>query len=371
MPSLRDPLPDDTIQFLRVAADGHNAADGRWPYWQWVRQQLLTQHDLDAEEILRGMPTWKHNYRPAYAGNLGSPPESSDPVRLTVHGMTYVSPAVPSIQELVNAFLAALKIATIMQQGIRPRPTELVELKAPGDDFTRTVNMEARTSLSADQLFDVIKGEPATWRGAMRQNNLWTWDLTEVRLTPYTQVQTIDDYLARLDELVAIAQSPALPQYLPPMALPDAFDHLDLTWRIATGEHLFHVPRAAIPAKLTQPVASAEEFESRCSALADMLKSFTFPTEGGSLNNMKIRLSELLGDQAAGRAHAAVDTLRRIFDLRAGQQHHAADTRAEPAKTALGLTQFGSDWAAAWDHLRALVVQALTTIREEISPLTD
>jgi hypothetical protein len=101
-----------------------------------------------------------------------------------------------------------------------------------------------------------------------------------------------------------------------------------------------------------------------------MLNSFDFPAQGGSLNNMKARLSGLLGDEA-GRAHAAVDTLRLIFDLRAGQQHHAADTRAEQARTALGLTQFGNDWAGAWDDLRSTVVQALTTIREETGPLTD
>jgi hypothetical protein len=66
-----------------------------------------------------------------------------------------------------------------------------------------------------------------------------------------------------------------------------------------------------------------------------------------------------------------VDTLRLIFDIRAGQQHHGADSRAERAKAALGLHQFGSDWEAAWNHLRAVAVQALDTIREEISPLAD
>jgi hypothetical protein len=86
---------------------------------------------------------------------------------------------------------------------------------------------------------------------------------------------------------------------------------------------------------------------------------------------MKARLSDLLGEEASGRARAAVDTLRQIFALRAGQQHHGADISAERARTALGLAQFGTDWAGAWDHLRATVMQALTIIREEISPLTD
>lgn len=285
--------------------------------------------------------------------------------------MAYVYPAVPAARQLVDAFLTALKTAAVMQRNISPEPTKPTELKVPGDDFTRTVNMAARTELSAAQLFAVLGGEPATWLGINQHSGNWTWDLTNIRLAPYAKVQTVEDYLALLDAFVALPQQPALPEYLPPLALPEAFDHLGLAWRIATGQRLFHIPRAAIPAKLTQPAGSQEEFESRCSALCDMLRSFDFPAEGGSLNNMKARLSDILGDEAADRARAEVDTLRRIFELRAGQQHHGADTRAERARTALGLAQFGADWAGAWDHLRATVVQALTIIREEISPLTD
>jgi hypothetical protein len=85
------------------------------------------------------------------------------------------------------------------------------------------------------------------------------------------------------------------------MALPDALDHLDLAWRLATGEHLVRVPRAAIAAKLTQPTASAEGFESRCSALADLLGSLNPSWQGGTLQNTKGELGELLGD-SGGRA---------------------------------------------------------------------
>lgn len=372
MASLIDALPDDMLRLLRVTADGYAAAGGSWPCWQWVRQQLWTQYGLDAEEILGGLPTWEYDYRPVRLGYRGQPvPKIADKVPLSIHGMAHVCSAVPPIKWLVDAFLEALKTAVIMQRGIQPGPTQPVELKVPGSDFTRAVNMAAGTELSADQLFDLLGAEPATWLGASQQNGQWTWDLTNARLTPYAEVQTVDDYLVRLDAVVALPQQPALAEYLPPMALPDAFDHLGLAWRIATGQHLFHVPRAVVPAKLTQPAASVEEFESRCSALCDMLKSFDFLSEGGSLNNMKARLSDLLGEEAAGRAHAAVDMLRWIFALRAGQQHHGADTDAERARTALGLTQFGTDWAAAWDQLRAIVVQTLAAIREEISPLTD
>jgi len=371
MASLLDPLPDDAIRFLRVTADGYAAAGGQWPCWQWVRQELWTRHGLDAEEILRGMPTWEYDYRPVLAGHRGQPvPKIADEVPLSIHGMSYVSPAVAAIQRLVDAFLAALRTAVVMQRGIKPEPTRPTELKVPAADFTRTVNTAAGTELGPDQLFAILRGEPATWHGIAQQSGEWTWDLTSARLEPYTEARTVDEYLTWLDALVSVPKQPDIPEYVPPLALPEAFDHLGLAWRIATKQRLFHVPRAAIPAKLTLPAASAEDFESRCSALCDMMKSFDFPAAGGSLNNMKARLTQLLGGDA-DRAHAAVDTLRLVFDLRAAQQHQGADIRAVRAQTALGLAHFGSDWAGAWDHLRATVIRALTTIREEISPLTD
>jgi hypothetical protein len=152
------------------------------------------------------------------------------------------------------------------------------------------------------------------------------------------------------------------------MALPDAFDHLDLAWRLLTGEHLVRVPRAAVAAKLSQPVAAVEEFESRCSAVADLLNCLNLPEQGGTLQNMKAKLGELLGAEA-GRAQAAVDTLRSVVALRAGQQHQGADTRAEQARVSLGLPAYAGNWEGAWNHLRLATVQALGTIREEISSL--
>jgi hypothetical protein len=66
-----------------------------------------------------------------------------------------------------------------------------------------------------------------------------------------------------------------------------------------------------------------------------------------------------------------VDVLRNVVALRAGQQHHGADIRAEKARSALGMTRFGSDWAGAWDQLRFVTVEALASIREELTSLLD
>jgi hypothetical protein len=364
MPTLLDRPSNDALEMLQAIARGYDEV-GVWPCWQWVKQQLWLK-DLDAEEIIQGLPAWQHNYRSVRAVANGQLPDNGDPVPLSIHGMARM--VLPGVQLLVRGFLTAINVAVVMQRGITPAPTQPVELKVPGEDFIRVVNGQAGTDLRVEQLFGVLRGEPATFRGVNQNAGQESWDLTDVRLSRYVGIRDAQDYLARLEEAVGLSQVTPRIESLGPMALPDAFDHLDLAWRLLTGEHLVRVPRAAIAAKLSQPVAVVEEFESRCSAVADLLNCLSLPRQGGTLQNMKARLGELLGAEA-GRAQAAVDTLRSVVALRAGQQHQGADTRAEQARVSLGLAAYVGNWEGAWNHLRLVTVQALDTIREEISSL--
>jgi hypothetical protein len=84
------------------------------------------------------------------------------------------------------------------------------------------------------------------------------------RLRPYRGADTGKAYLEALEALVGIPAFNAAPRPLPPLELSDTFDHLDLAWRLHTGERLVHVPRASVVARLTQPVSSRDEFDSRC-----------------------------------------------------------------------------------------------------------
>jgi hypothetical protein len=150
MPTLLDQPSEEALRFIRVVGLGFDEASGTWPCWQWVKQQLWLQ-GLDAEEILEGLPTWQHNYRSVRVGSHGQLPQNGDPVPLTVHGLA--NTVVPAIRPLLRGFLTAVQIAIVMQQGIKPSPTEPVELKVPGEDFTRTVNQQAGTQLTVAQLF--------------------------------------------------------------------------------------------------------------------------------------------------------------------------------------------------------------------------
>ena len=161
MPTLLDRPSNDAQEMLQVIAQGYETA-GDWPCWQWIKQQLWLR-DLDAEEIFQGLPAWRHNYRSVRAVTNGQLPDNGDRVPLTVHGMAQV--VLPGARLLVDGFLAAVNVAIVMQRGITPSVTEPVELKVDGEDFIRPVNGQAGTDLTAEQLFGVLRGEPATWRG--------------------------------------------------------------------------------------------------------------------------------------------------------------------------------------------------------------
>jgi hypothetical protein len=367
MPSLLDsPLPD-AVRLLCAVADGFGTARGEWPVWQYVVRQLDDEAP-DAEKLLQGLPTWQHHYRPIFWNSSTVVPAPGDAIQLTVHGMVHARH--PATEPLVAGFLAALRLAGEKQREIEPVPTKAVEVELQGSAFTDEVNKRAGSSLSSGQLLAVLNHEPATWTGVQGTAENWTWDLTWARLRPYRDVHTAEEYLARLEELVGVAGFAASPIGLPAMALPDAFDHLDLAWRLVVKAPLLRIPRAAMAAKLALPAISVEEFESRCSALADLLNNLQVSGDGPALQAMKGQLSELLRAEDA-RAHTAVDVLRNVVALRAGQQHHGADIRAERARAALGLTRFGSDWAGSWDQLRSVTVEALATIREELTRLIE
>ena len=112
--------------------------------------------------MLAGLPTWEYDYRRVGLGRRAACSQIADQVPLTIHGMAYVFPAVPAVGELVDAFIAALRTASVMQRGIS-LSQQARRAEGPGDHFTRTVNMTARTELSTDQLFAVLRGEPTTW----------------------------------------------------------------------------------------------------------------------------------------------------------------------------------------------------------------
>ena len=91
----------------------------------------------------------------------GACSQIADQVPLTIHGMAYVFPAVPAVGELVDAFIAALRTASVMQRGIG-LSQQARRAEGPGDTSPER-SIYRQDELSTDQLFAVLRGEPTTW----------------------------------------------------------------------------------------------------------------------------------------------------------------------------------------------------------------
>ncbi len=280
----------------------------------------------------------------------------------------------------------AAPVAVPLPAGSRPDPRRGADAGGPArSDRARARPGQRRRAAAraragyrgdAPRLHALVSGEPATWLGHTEPGpgRSWSWDLTRLNLQPFAGITSGEQYLEQLQALVGLplAAPPAGPA-LPPLALQDALDHLDLQWRLRTSSRLLRLRRSAAVGVLALPVTSRTELESGCAAFADVLDCLepggpAPKTPGaGSLTRLELRLDELLGERA-GRARQAVAVLRRVVQVRVGQQHSGrdADKRALAARTALGLPA-AADPADDWEQLRHAAVAALRILREEIA----
>jgi hypothetical protein len=186
------------------------------------------------------------------------------------------------------------------------------------------------------------------------------------------------------ERVVDVETAPVV-EAVPPQAVEQALDDLDVRWRLAFGKdrHVVRLPGAADVSVLSLPSGSRDEFERRLSVLADIMKRLDIPddmfTEGTELpevTHTHARLEILFEQQLAdpdevAQVKQAVSTLRSINQLRVGGQHGGeAQKRRALAADALGIPLDGR-WGEAWERIRALTAYALRDIGTAAQRVTD
>lgn len=367
MRSLIDRPPTSACELLRGVAEGYAAA-GTWPIWQYVLLRL-NRTGGDGDATVRTLGQWPpHGYKTVFwPGSLGaSAPEPDQPIRLTVYGMFHSDHA--AVRDLASAFVEAVLVAASRYAAFEPSPTEVVPLILNGTDLAAEANERAGTDVSPAELCEILAHEPATWTQIRVEGDSFTWDLTHSPVHRFRDIGDPRDYLIALSDFFGTA-AVARPARLHLTALPDALDRLDLAWQLAFGHRLLAIHRAALPVELTEPVAEQEDFKSRCSALADVLRTLqprpiARNTRGDSLARIARCIQELPGEHHA--ALEATTVLEKARDVRDRLQHSSARAKYEPSWVALGLDGFGDDWPGRWEHLRRVVVRALDSIADEL-----
>ena len=369
--ALLSATPDErTLALIGAVARGFRAAGGEWPIWQYVDMRLAEQ-GVDGYEAYLGLPSWD-GYRPVWSAG-GAGPQPHDVIHLTAHGIHHSRDEV--MNDLGRAFVDVLRVAIRRRLELQPNPTVMLDVRASGEDLTREANMAAETVVSSKQLGDLLHHEPATWSGFEQMNDSWAWNVSKARLGQFAQVEDLGSYLGLLERVVATRLSAVDKFPHPPMALPEALDYLDVTWRLATKRpSLLRLRSAAEVASLALSANSREDFEARCSALVDVIKQLDIESKGSTKQHKLDALDAALRtNDGIDMSHAerGIAKLRLVLDVRNGQQHRSSDAKAAEAEVELGLRTWQGNWEVAWNDLRSVVVDAFSDIRTSLRSLID
>ena len=225
-------------------------------------------------------------------------------------------------------------MAAARQGGITLSPLEAKPITLASADLVGVVNHRASTNLTAQQLGLLLSGEPATTGGGVRESDDWTWDLSRYRPLQAFMSPDARSYLIKLDAL--LARPGAAPVHTgQPRCATAGLDHLNVVWKAATQQRLFHPRGLASAASLVEPVISADQLTARLGALADVFDLFMRTADGrqppdGSLNAFRDQVrNRLPPGPGQDQARAAIGQLIDINRIRNGRLHTDATNWAQ------------------------------------------
>jgi hypothetical protein len=376
MTSLLDPLPDEGQQLVDLVAHAY-VMTGKWPVWQFIAHQAFGKHGMDAEAALRSLPQWPGpgvtSYQavrtaPAVAGN--SSPDIEARTVLTVHGLFHASPV--EEHPLVRVFRKAVEVGAEQQGGATISPLKATTITVEADYLASVVSHRASADIKPAELGLLLSGEPLTTGGGVREAETWTWDLTRHRpLRPFVTPDA-RELLVKLDALTGTqVEQPYIP--VSPDALPRALDHLNVTWKVLTGQRLFYPRGLAATASLVEPASSGDELTARLGALADVFDLFMRTADGRTPRNGSLTafceelVTRLPSKPDQDRAQAAVARLTDINRIRNGRLHTDATNWAESLRR-LSVPP-GDLPARQWNRIRSAAVEAVYVIIELLQRL--
>lgn len=217
------------------------------------------------------------------------------------------------------------------------------------------------------KLRQLLEREPAVPRPTSVEGN-WQIKL-HPELRRYDGVRDATDYLDRVAVVLMPAAEIPPPMYPSPLTLPDALGYLDAVWHLHFREALIKLPGATQTARLAVDVGSVEEFQAAISALGEILTDLQAPgppRREHALERLRTKLKDELANGNVDRIDYAIDTLNAVRKIRNGVQHTGATHKAVGGLAFLRIPYPITDWAAAWNQIRAHATQAFDAIRDEL-----
>jgi len=344
--------------------------DGRWPAYGYLEREVDRRgHRL--EEVLPTFPAVRAEgfgamvtkYRAVWV------PMSTGPhtqVGLTVAGLAHLPKENAAI---VNVFLSAVRAMASRRQNAVLDPFN------PEDDEITSEDLAALLKRHSDswvkRLPGVFAHEPPTWGGGLEDaDQPWIWRSTGA-LRHFIDVTDVSDYLWRINAFLR-PKVEGPPAEIPdaPMGLAASLDFLAAVWMLKYNKPLLKLPSATVVSTLALEADTADEFDSRLSALGQVLKGLDAPAMPDvpkhPVQYLGARVLLDVPAEAQRRVQAAIDVLAAAVAVRNAVQHAPAAPNSVADMQTLGLRYPLSDWSNAWARIRTRVSTAFTDIREEL-----
>jgi hypothetical protein len=308
-------------------------------------------------------------------------PAAETEIALTLVGMHHSR----ALREIVQIFLDVLALMVELQlqtpsERRTPRDVSITDEEV-AHLLTATRRLFARERWPR-LFYSVLDREPFLgFSGNLSTDGHWKKHIPrEVR--EYAGVQTVEEYVSRLERLTAFASHPVQPVAPSPLAVVAALDYLDAVWRVSQKGRLFTYPSAERTTKLAYDANTVEELDSRLSALGEILRSANASARAASgvklapaafdypLAPLEDHLVRVVDPTAEARVRLAVTDLERALALRDAAQHADAGDRAVRALDAFGLDHPVLDAKRTWNVITSRVVEALGAIREELAAVS-
>jgi hypothetical protein len=377
------PLSEPQQRIIDLIATTFVEEASEWPVFDYLEGEFDAD-GIDAAGVLESLPRdASGSYAAAWwprAPNARPAPDVR--VALTVLGIHHSRTLGSAEGNLRDAFFALLELMaerrrTAPRSRTKPSTVEITSDQALAALSARGFHLE---DLPPHFLYEFLEHEPATW-GASRSitDDSWTRGVPRAVLQ-FQGVRTMEQYLERTIAFLKPYRPTPRPVAPSPFGLVATIDYLDTVWRLVPshGDHLFRLHSAQKAAQLAFPVAGADEFDARLSALAEIVRSVQVPRSSPSgkrghdrgLTALEAYLVRLLpGSQL--RIERSIATLQNVLDLRDAGQHSAAGRKGAAAFEALGIGYPPAGWALAWEVVGAKTIEALTALREEIASSVD